>query len=120
MVLLPEIGASCMEEPPIWVSGATAFEDEATCLAFGAIATVESVLKMVKTEKSFELFLNVKGSAKKKSLMMTLERLLCFIGTVIRRDTRRLARRLIPVWRVAGVGPKAHHSSFDDDQLMKL
>ena len=62
MVLLPEIGASCMEEPPIWVSGATAFEDEAVCLAFGAIATVESVLKMVKTEKSFKLFLTLRGS----------------------------------------------------------
>ena len=55
-----------MEEPPIWVSGTTAFEAEAVCLAFGAIATVESVLKMVKAEKSFELFLTLKGSAKKK------------------------------------------------------
>ena len=52
MVLLPEIGASCMEEPPIWVSEATAFEDEAVCLAFGAIATVESVLKMVKMKRT--------------------------------------------------------------------
>jgi len=94
--LLPEIGASCTEEPPIWASGATAFEDEAACLAFGAIATVKSVFQMVKTEKSFELFLTLKGSAKKKSLMMTLERLLSFIDTAIRRDTRRLARRLIP------------------------
>ena len=49
-----------MEEPPIWASGATTFEDEAACLAFGAIATVKSVLKMVKMEKSFELFLNPK------------------------------------------------------------
>ena len=57
----------------------------------------KSVLKMVKTEKSFELFLTLKGSAKKKSLMMTLERLLSFIGTVILKDTRRLVRRLIPV-----------------------
>ena len=97
MVLIPEIGASCMEEPPIWVSGITAFEDEAVCLAFGAIATVESVLKMVeRKEQSLELFLTLKGPTKKKSLMMTLERLLFFIGTAIRRDTRRLARRLIP------------------------
>ena len=48
-------------------------------------------------EKSFKLFLTLKGSAKKKSLMMTLERLLSFIGTVILRDTRCLARGLIPV-----------------------
>jgi len=39
---------------------------------------------------------------KKKSLMM-LERLLPFIGTMIRRDTRRLARRLISAWRVESV-----------------
>ena len=55
-----------MKEPPIWVSGATAFEDEAACLAFGAIATVESVLKMVKIEKSFELFLTQGGSNKEE------------------------------------------------------
>ena len=41
-----------MEEPPIWVSGTTAFEDEAVCLAFGAIATVESVLKMVEMRRT--------------------------------------------------------------------
>ena len=35
-------------------------------------------------EKSFKLFLSIKSSAKKKkSLMMTLERLLSFMGTVI-------------------------------------
>ena len=34
---------------------------------------------------------------------MTLERLLSFIGTVIRRDTRRMARDLIPARRVACV-----------------
>ena len=63
MVLLPEIGASCMEEPPIWVSGTTAFEDEAVCLAFGAIATVESVLKMVGTKRTKpRAFLNPKRS----------------------------------------------------------
>jgi len=41
---------------------------------------------------------------------MTLERLLPFIGTVIRRDTRRLARRLISVWRVESVLNAARHS----------
>ena len=51
-----------MEEPPIWASGTTAFKDEAVCLGFGAIATVKSVLKMVKMEKSFELFLTLRGS----------------------------------------------------------
>ena len=81
-----------MEEPPIWISGATALEDKEAGLVLGAISTERSLLKMVKTEKSFELFLTLKGSAKKKSLMMTLERLLSFIGTVIRRDMRRLAR----------------------------
>jgi len=35
--------------------------------------------------------------------MMTLERLLPFIGIVIRRDTRRMARGLIPVRRMACV-----------------
>ena len=61
MVLLPEIGASCMEEPPIWVSGTKAFKDEAVCLAFGAIATVESVLKMVGTKRTKpRAFLNPK------------------------------------------------------------
>ena len=35
--------------------------------------------------------------------MMTLERLLSFIGTVIRRNTRRMARGLIPARRVACV-----------------
>ena len=52
-------------------------------------------------EQSLELFLTLKGSTKKKSLMMTLERLLSFINTKIPRDTRRLARGLIPVRRMA-------------------
>jgi len=52
MVLLPEIGASCVEETPIGVSGAAVLEDEATCLAFGAISTVKPVLKTVKIEKA--------------------------------------------------------------------
>ena len=63
MVLIPEIRASCMGEPPIWVSGTTAFEDEAVCLAFGAIATVESVLKMVGTRRTkLRVFLTLRGS----------------------------------------------------------
>ena len=56
MVLLPEIGASYMEEPPIWISRATAIEDEEAGLVLGAISTVKSLLKVVKMEKSFELF----------------------------------------------------------------
>jgi len=91
-----------MEEPPIWVSGTMAFEDEAVCLAFGAIATEESVLRMKETRRiKLRVFLTLTGPTKKKSLMMTLKKLLSFIGTVIRRDTRRLARGLISAWRVA-------------------
>ena len=50
-----------MEETPIGASEAAVFEDEATCLAFGAISTVKSVSKTVKIEKasSFSLTLNV-------------------------------------------------------------
>ena len=48
MVLLPEIGASCMEELPLGVFGATALEDEEAGLVFGAISTVRSVLKTTK------------------------------------------------------------------------
>jgi len=43
MVFLPEMGASCVEEPPIWTFGATALEDEATGFVFRAISTVNSV-----------------------------------------------------------------------------
>ena len=59
MILLPEMGASCAEGPPIWVSEAATLEDEATCLAFGAIAIVKSVLKTMKMKKSFKLFLTL-------------------------------------------------------------
>ena len=37
VVLLPEMGASCIEKPLIWTSEVTALEEEATCLIFGAI-----------------------------------------------------------------------------------
>jgi len=57
MVLLPEMGVSCVEGPPIWTYGATTLEDEAACLVFGAISTVKSVLKMKESGKSFKLFL---------------------------------------------------------------
>ena len=43
--VIPEIGASCMEEPPLWASVATAFNDEAVRLALGAIAKQESDAK---------------------------------------------------------------------------
>ena len=62
MVLLPEMGASCVEVPPIGTSGVIALEDEATCLVFGAISTVKSVLKMKESGKSFKLFLIFKNS----------------------------------------------------------
>ena len=59
MVLLLEMGASCVEAPSICVSEAAALEDEATCLAFGAIAIVKSLLKTMKMKKSFKLFLTL-------------------------------------------------------------
>ena len=63
MVLLPEIWASCMEEPPIWVSGTIAFEDEAVCLGFGAIVTEESVLRMKEMRRiKLRVFLTLRGS----------------------------------------------------------
>ena len=40
-------------------TGAIALEDEATCLAFGAISTVKLVLKMKESGKSFKLFLSL-------------------------------------------------------------
>ena len=40
-----------------------AFEDEAVCLAFGAIATEESMLRMKETRrKKLRVFLTLKGS----------------------------------------------------------
>jgi len=59
MVLLPEMGASCVEEPSIWISWAIALEDEEAGLVFGAISTVKSVLKTIKLEQSFKLFLTI-------------------------------------------------------------
>ena len=47
---------------PIWASGAIALEDEATCLAFGAISTVKLVSKMKESEKIFKLFLSLDTS----------------------------------------------------------
>ena len=43
MVLLPEMGASCVKELPIWTSEVAALEDEATGFVFGAISTVNFV-----------------------------------------------------------------------------
>ena len=50
-ILLPEMGASCVEELPIWISRAIALEDEEGGLVFGAISTVKSVLKTMKWKK---------------------------------------------------------------------
>jgi len=53
---LLEMGASCMEEPPICVSGATTLDDEATGFVFGAILTVNSVSKMRERRKKTQSF----------------------------------------------------------------
>ena len=46
-----------MEEPPLWVSGTTAFEDEAVCLAFGAIVIKDSMLYEGNEESKESFFL---------------------------------------------------------------
>ena len=58
MILLPEMGASCIEEPPICTSEVTTLEDEATGLVFGAILAANSVKKMRKRRKGLKLFLS--------------------------------------------------------------
>ena len=59
MVLLPEMGASCIEEPPIWSSRATALEEEAKGLVFGAILNDEFFRKdRDKEEKARSFFLS--------------------------------------------------------------
>ena len=52
---LPVIGApaSCKEEPPIWVSGVVALNEEATGLIFEAISMVNSSKKMKKKAQTF-------------------------------------------------------------------
>ena len=46
-----------MEELPIWVSGTTAFEDGAVCLAFGAIVIKGSMLDEGNEENKESFFL---------------------------------------------------------------
>ena len=58
MVLLPKMGTS-YTKGPIWVSEVAALEDKEAGLVFGAISTVKLVLKMMKMEKSFKLFLTL-------------------------------------------------------------
>ena len=53
------MAASCMEGPPIWVLEAAALEDEEAGLNFGVIFAVKLVLKTMKMEKSFKLFLTL-------------------------------------------------------------
>jgi len=49
-----------MEEPPSWISGTTAFEDEAVCLAFGAIVIEDSMLEMKERRRTKKTsFLNL-------------------------------------------------------------
>jgi len=61
-VSLPEMGASCVGGPPIWASGAITLENEATCLAFGAIAIVKLMSQMKKNRKISKLFLTLDTS----------------------------------------------------------
>ena len=60
---LPEMGASCVEELPICISGATALDDEATGFVFGAISTVNSVSKTKERRKKFGAFLKFRKSS---------------------------------------------------------
>ena len=59
VILLPEMGASCVGGPPICASGAAALEDEAVCFVFSAIATVKSVSQMKENGESSTLFLTL-------------------------------------------------------------
>ena len=62
MILLPEIGASCIEQPPIWAFGATTLKEEATGLVFGAIFNGELFRKDGDKEEkawSFSKFLKL-------------------------------------------------------------
>jgi len=54
--VIPEIGASCMEEPPLWASVTTAFDDEAVRLALGAIANQESNARRKRREQRKSFF----------------------------------------------------------------
>jgi len=58
MVLLPEMGASYVEKPPIWTSGATALKKEATGLVFGAIFNGEFFRKDGDKEEKARSFFN--------------------------------------------------------------
>ena len=97
MVLLPEMGASCVEEPPIWTSGVTALEEEATSLVFEAIFNGEFFRKDEKKKEKARSFSWVfrywmqKINEEEKSLMMTLERLLSFYR---RSDQSRYMARI--------------------------
>jgi len=71
MVLLPEMGAFCVEELLIWTSGVTALEEEVTGLVFGAIFNDEFFIKDGDKEEkaeSFSKFLKLwtQGSMEKK------------------------------------------------------
>ena len=55
------MGASCMEEPPIWTSRAIALEDEEVGLVLGAISTVRSLIEDGENERTKpRAFLNPK------------------------------------------------------------
>ena len=80
-------------------------QERSNMLSFWCHRNLEIGVEDDENGKIFKLFLTLdKSSAKKKkSLMMTFERLLSFIGTVIRRDTRCMSRGLMPARHVACV-----------------
>ena len=49
-------GGLLLEEPPIWTSGVTTLEEEATGLVIGAILMVNSLEKMRKKEEKARNF----------------------------------------------------------------
>jgi len=55
--IIPEIRASCAEEPPLWASATAAFEDDAVGLVLGAIGDQESDDGMKRDEQRKTPFL---------------------------------------------------------------
>ena len=57
-----------MEEPPIYASGATTLDDEATGFVFGAISIVNSVSKTRDGSKKLGAFLKFRKSSTQGSV----------------------------------------------------
>ena len=66
MVFLTEMGASYVEEPPIWTSGAIALDDEAIGFIIGAISIVNSMYKKER-RRSSEFFLKSSESSQRRA-----------------------------------------------------